>query len=168
MYVYFLCCACACFLYMHMFTCERELLYGATAVPPWCAPLLKPNGAVSGLAHHLHLADESLWWSPVIGGMYWCAHTLKKRGMSRSVRLRKIFSHCYDLLISKMEMLFVQGPQHSTARGRGQLQLSSSWRLSILLKDTLDCCYRAWTCRYRSKKCWEVLITNGARNCEKT
>ncbi len=77
--------------YTHLFgfTCERELLCAATTVPPWCAPPLRPNGAESGLAHHLHLADESLWWSPIICGMYWCARTSEKRGMRRRIRLWK-------------------------------------------------------------------------------
>ena len=74
------------FVHVHLFsvfefTCEKELLYAARAAPPWCAPPLRPNGAVSGLARHLHSADESLWWFPIAADMCWSAHTFKKRAM---------------------------------------------------------------------------------------
>lgn len=114
-------CMCTC-------TCEREPLCAAAALPPWCGPLLQPNGAGSGLARRLHLADESLWWFPTVGGMYWCAHTSEKRGMRRGIRLWKNFSHCYDLLISEMELLFCARPaaQHSRRPGPVTAQFIST------------------------------------------
>lgn len=75
-----------------VFTCERELLCATTAAPPWCAPLLKLNGVVSGLAHHLHLADESLWWSLIFGDMYWCAHTLRREGWGEALGCGRTFT----------------------------------------------------------------------------